>query len=1073
MIISQQPFLKRDFASYQFQVVDNSSNSPDYFDITFFPEKIGGGKSLIKLKGNGANLRKFDETEIEVLDSQGNAVKTEVIPFTDRFGDYMAAMYVYPETAQGIGSVSIVGVASRDLSGNEINPTPNELGYNLIWTRSINIQPYERNESEILFDIPPTVTVAQVITPARISNALQSTGLYSMTTSSNMTIITSNFRGSDKVTATNNGTADRDLINTKIQPDLRSATATTVNTNIRERNASIYGGYQTENLNEFNTVVRTTTPFFSSSYVGGYVEFFTGSYTLAPNIPTRATLANQNPYSGLITQQTQSLQTQLESWASTIVKVENDTTAYLERPVQVSIKTNGPFGSTVTSNHTYTNVAAFTASLTFTPNSSLTVTSSLISQSYMQFTFYGLNPAAGDVYKVRTFYKRSAATQDWTLLNDQIIEAPEYLTDATQTNRASYAKTYNDFLLTGHFVDQLVLDDNWSLYNDTVSGFDTATGSISSTALLDSVRLQTATSFNEILTSRFYQNYIGDQAYTLASNCTLDPYTELEFYMVSDPLSTTLVSDTYQPKAFFKSKNNEKTRYSTEYGRYGKFIGKITNDSNVRVGYGKVVFDFKSDYDGLGRPLIRCKPTRTTNTGSAHVAKISITPQRLNGFTPELVQYSVPAPPDFNYYLSESIDYKLEYFDYTGRQSEYVTYLRDVQLQFVSEIASNKCQAEQKKFDFTSQYWISASIVGTGDYLVTGRTLAQAMTQRFSTNTRLYPMFVNGAVGSILGSFAGNEAGNTPVDGWNCAIPINDGLYGTTALNSTFRYISSSLSYTNMVAYKNAGGFVTSSWRWFDTFTSTFNSGAGNAATVLTNFAYISSSTSLIDNARFTTHSCVGITRNDASQSYADYVNANGDTARTVSLKRRRLVWPTGGSNATNHFTENGGIYNVKFKLKRTTSYTPDSGSYLMVYIYNAYTTYTTSSIGSDGWYPPDRNIVKIGHNYTTGNTTTPSISWFDTATGFFYDEYDINIIQYGTPAQLVFEPSGESDKYFGTLIDDIEFCKVGVTTDPMFIKPQATQNVSLFSTTAFIPTKQPTNATAIPAKTATVIKKR
>lgn len=1072
MIIKQQAFLRRGFVDLQYQIVDTSLTSPSYFNITQFPEKIGGGKSLIKLRGNGSNLRRFDETEIEVLDAAGNPVRTEVIPFIDRFGDYLASIHVYPETAQGVATVSVVGVATGDFQGNPIRIQTNDLGYNVIWSRNLTILPYERNDSEIIFDTPPTAVVSQIITPARISNALQSTGLYSMTTSSNATIITSKFKGFDKVSSTNNGTDDNDLIKTKIQPDLRSTTATTINTNIRQPHKDILGGYQTENFNQYNTVMITSTPFFDSSYVGGLVEFFTQSYALSPPIPTRADYANTNPYNGLVTQTTQSLQSQLEAWSSTVVKVQNDTTAYLQQPVQVSIKTAGPFGSNVASNHTYNQVTAFTASLTYTPNSSLTVTSSLISQSYMQFTFYGLKPAAGNIHKIRTYYKRSAATQDWTLLNDQIIEAPEYLTDATQTNQASYAKISSDYLLIGHFTSNTILQDNWNLHNDTITGFDTATGSITSTVLEDSVRLQSTTTYNKILTTKFYQNYISEQAYTVGTDCVLDPYTELEFYMTSDPLSTTLISTDYQPKAYIRSANKEKTRYTSEYNRYGKFIGKITNNTNSRVAYGRVVFDFLTDFDGLGRPLMRCKSSNTTNTGSAYLAKVSITPQKLNGFTPELVQYSVPAPPDFNYYLSESIDYKLEYFDYTGRQSEYITYIRDVQLEFVSEIASNKCQAEYKKFDFTSQYWISASINGSGNYLISGRTLAQVTSENYSTDTRLYPMFVNGSVGSVLGSYAGLAAGDTPVDGWNCAIPYNSGLSGTTAVDTSFRYISASTNASSMVVYKNAAGRVTSSWRWFDTFTSNFN-GSQPTPTALTNFAYRTSSISTIDNARFTTHSCVGITRTGASQSYADYTTANGDTARTRALKSRRLVWPTSNTANPSYFTENGGIYNIKFKLKRTTNYTPDSGSYLMVYVFDAFANYTTSSIGTAGWYPPDRNIIKIGHNYTSGSVSTPAISWYDTATGFYYDEYDINVIQYGTPAQLVFEPSGISNQYFGTLIDDIEFCKVGVTTDPLFIKPQAIQNTSLFSTTAFVPSKTATNPTAIPVKTTSVIKKR
>jgi len=244
-----------------------------------------------------------------------------------------------------------------------------------------------------------------------------------------------------------------------------------------------------------------------------------------------------------------------------------------------------------------------------------------------------------------------------------------------------------------------------------------------------------------------------------------------------------------------------------------------------------------------------------------------------------------------------------------------------------------------------------------------------------------------------------------------------------------------------MVAYKNAGTYVTTSWRWFDTFTDTFTTGPG-LSTALQIYAYRTSSISTVDNALFTTHSCVGIRRTDASQSYADFDKTGDTAARTVALKQRRLVWPTGGPITSSYFTENGGIYNVKFKVKKYNSgasnYRPDTGSYLMVYIFDAFKEFTTSSIGTAGWYPPSRNIVKVGHGYTSGSITTPTITWYDSATGFYYDEYDVNIIQYGSPAQLVFEPSGDNNLYFGTLVDDIQFCKVGVTTDPNFIKPQS-----------------------------------
>jgi len=184
--------------------------------------------------------------------------------------------------------------------------------------------------------------------------------------------------------------------------------------------------------------------------------------------------------------------------------------------------------------------------------------------------------------------------------------------------------------------------------------------------------------------------------------------------------------------------------------------------------------------------------------------------------------------------------------------------------------------------------------------------------------------------------------------------------------------------------------------------------------------------------------SSVGISATAVSRSYRDFDLASTNAERTVALKKRRLMYPVTPADTGSYFTQNGGIYNVKFKLKRysTGDYEPDTGAYLSVFIFNANAPYTTSSIGRSGWYPPPQNIVKIGNSYSAGGVTTPAISFLDSSTGYYYDEYNINLVQYGTPAQLVFEPSGENDAYFGTLIDDIEFCKIGVTTDPFYIKP-------------------------------------
>jgi len=232
------------------------------------------------------------------------------------------------------------------------------------------------------------------------------------------------------------------------------------------------------------------------------------------------------------------------------------------------------------------------------------------------------------------------------------------------------------------------------------------------------------------------------------------------------------------------------------------------------------------------------------------------------------------------------------------------------------------------------------------------------------------------------------------------------------------------------------------------------------------NVFYGDNSTGSNDGRFFDLAGGVGITRSSVSASLVAFNKSSSFTTLsaknfcTGELKKRRLFFPTirTGSMAlapnspgiwvqtmlekpsADFFTENGGIYNIKFTIKRdiTNQYYPDAagGSDLLVYIHNINTTIpnpTQRVGGADGWYPPEANIVRIKN--------TPAMTFSNPSTGYLIETFNINVVQYGTPAQLVFEASGSlaNDSYFGCIIDDVEFCKVGVTTDPTLIKPTTT----------------------------------
>ena len=241
--------------------------------------------------------------------------------------------------------------------------------------------------------------------------------------------------------------------------------------------------------------------------------------------------------------------------------------------------------------------------------------------------------------------------------------------------------------------------------------------------------------------------------------------------------------------------------------------------------------------------------------------------------------------------------------------------------------------------------------------------------------------------------------------------------------------------------------------------------------TVLSSLTYGDLSTGSHDGRFYDVSGGCGITRAAISASLVEWNTwrsngtSTGRANATAALKKRRLFFPTiatGSSTFTTgnpigtewlsfteantigsdeYFDQNGGIYNVKFNLMRdiANDFYPDSGeaSELLVYIFNVQSRLQQSgnaSVPGDvGYYPPDNNIVRIKNS--------PVMSFFNPATGYLVESFNVNVVQYGTNAQLVFEASGSlsTENYFGCIVDGVQFCKVGVSTDPNLIKPTTT----------------------------------
>jgi hypothetical protein len=757
----------RGFDTGNYYIEDTSATSPLYFNLVTFPTSIGGGRSLIVLKGNGDNLRLNSIIDVEMIDAQGNNMYIDFTGFVDRFNNYYLTIEVYDITAKGLATVYLVGEALYDLPAYErqlgelkdelqtlvedfnvlqdeyniannglsssavdqalaraqdanrriqlqqqaINELePQELPastasqrprHNVRWIGQVEVLPYERNNADLQFDKSPQVSIAQIQTPARVQTQSTSSGGYNyaaVTSSNNHTIDFSNFQGFDRDFSTSTEVKDPRLQQILINTKQLQTTANTVNTFQRESESDIENGYKLNQTKRFGTLVTSQTSFFRKEFLGGTYAF--DDTTIAPTINKLVPVIPSTRYtlSG-------SLADQLLSYSPNIIEVVNDKQVILDSPLSVKVlpvnaRNRGEFTT-----FPYKKVQpGFTASVTYGASDLSYQESTSLTQSYLEFTFQDLNPISGDVYRIKTFTKLQTLTGEYKLLNDQIVTPPEYLTDASYPNVTGYGKKESDYLLIGHFTSgtlasgDSIINTYWDTVSEVPNLFSPELNTYNNDVLIESAELSATYTQSMCFTTTANQNYSTDQTYTLGFYCTLEPHTELEIYMNSDSLNSYIVPPVIFARAFNKSENKERDRDAGARSKFGKYIGKIVNDRNIRKYYGKLLFDFETDGNGLGRPVFRSRVVDETVgvTGIAYVSEISIKPYQLNGFTPKIVQFPVPLNAEVVEALevSQSIDFKIEYFDYTGRQSEYVTYLDDIIVNAKTEVPGIGCQTE-------------------------------------------------------------------------------------------------------------------------------------------------------------------------------------------------------------------------------------------------------------------------------------------------------------------------------------------------------------------------------------------
>lgn len=960
----------RGFDKLNLPILDVSPNSLQFFNITHIPTYFTAGKNGVYFTGNTSNLKRNSSVDFEVLDCQGNPVFCEINNYVDTIKRYILTIYIYPETPAGKGTLTLIGTANTD-------NVKWKNTYNVKWTVPIDIQPTLPNSNEIVFQQSPSVDVSLIKAPFyNYDDTIEQTTKYTIETGFSV-ISTGNVDHEYDIDSTINiENPHTGHIISLSKPSI--TTNITDNTRTQERSEINFGSAVMNNAAS-NTFIKTDQPFFTDNMIGGILEIpvlNTGSMELPKLSSEKYIFKQSNPT--------------VPFYKGTILNIKNSTTALLDTAPTINYdvveKVNGSFVGTeiFTINNIMMSASASISCLTplyIYYSSSRTGSNQL----YLDITYNNLNVINGDIFKIKAYYRQSGRSVGYQPLGETYIDKSSVLIDTSfPTNTRT--KENNIFLLPGYFTTQSILEKYWMRLYESKSNaiYRTSSAQYDDDTLLGSVLIERPSETQRaiLFTTSQEQEYKIGGTYELTFKTILQegPGT-IDVYMVSRVLLPSMVDTT--TNAFFYSSNiDEYDKY--HLSRFGKYLGTIQSNESYKY-YDKIKFEFSADDNGYGRPLF------VVRDGNWNLSEIEISSQKNNGFTPIFSKYQILLQTS-DMPISGLIDYKFEYFDITGRQCNYVTYVPNVPLKYrIAPINWNCNYKIVSGSEYTSYYAISPDYHGIGIGNFNDVPGLEAYPSRSVSG---YPPWI--------GKYS------TDYTGWNINRPF--------------------------------GTVPSSSW-----ITSSISDGVGVVNMACITRASVSSS--MFNQANPPKDESDGFFLNQQITRRRLYWPAVTGSWRSVDAANQWTPFNTNGAIYNVKFKLYQDVLQDMY---------PDTGSSMLVYISNIFDVATekemSSYVAHNGdqkyWYPPSQNIVEIKNGSPTFTKSTskeiPLLLFYDEFTGRNAASFELNVIQWGDKGRLVFEPYGNlaSNKFFGICITDIEVCQIGQTYDEKYVKSGMTKQV-------------------------------
>lgn len=482
-----------------YSLIDTDIISRDYFNVVEFPNRLTAGKNLIKLKANPDVLVNNSQIHIEILDFNGNPIYYEPLNYVEKDGTRVVAIYVYPDTAPGRATIYLAGRALINVETGEQYPYSkdyNNVNYlntpNVIWRRNVTVAPKARNKTEIIFTRYPIVTLSEVVQP--YLQPVEIFNVYTQVTGSGESTVRIEPIGSGPPYG---GISNPNALSTLASVEGGASPATPsfgtqfFNTApndsvLRESQGATSTSPILTTLNG-SSRLKTSGFALNSNMVGGIIEIVNPNITPDGTSNTGAQISF--PISnGLLLPKSQ--QNELGSFFSVVLpgqitplsgsykfaitSVFNSSTALvsqIEGFRNDEDNTYGPWSVQLASTGGTSNfITAISASVNFT--ASFTQPSAVVqtqrSSSFGDIILANIEPATGDVYKVKTLYKPSGFFGDFIDLGDTILEEYNALVDT-----GSYETNISvgvDYERYGSFEDLAEIEQYWTSASISSSG---------------------------------------------------------------------------------------------------------------------------------------------------------------------------------------------------------------------------------------------------------------------------------------------------------------------------------------------------------------------------------------------------------------------------------------------------------------------------------------------------------------------------------------------------------------------------------------------------------------------------